>query len=202
MTEIENTKGIGEELTRIFNRFNDHFYNGELPEVIITFKPTKSTYGHISFSPVWESDSSEAKYELNISAYTMDRSQRELCETLLHEQVHLYCIIHNIKDCSNQGRYHNKHFKKICEDHGLNCQRHPIYGWSITTFNDDALKFFNKLKIKHIAYRYAAAPQPGTLRRYVCPRCLITKAYVSSKQNLLCGYCNVQLEYAPTRKNG
>ena len=45
MSEIENTKEIGKELTRIFDRFNHHFYNDELREVIITFKPTKGAHG-------------------------------------------------------------------------------------------------------------------------------------------------------------
>ena len=127
--EIENTKEIGKELTRIFDRFNHHFYNDELPEVIITFKPTKGAHGHMSTAPVWISETSDDKYELNISAYTMNRTPQEVCQTLLHEQAHLYNIIHNITDCTSQGRYHNKNFKKTCEEHGLICER-TAYGCS------------------------------------------------------------------------
>ena len=64
MSEIENTKEIGKELTRIFDRFNHHFYNDELPEVIITFKPTKGAHGHMTTAPVWISETSDDKYEL------------------------------------------------------------------------------------------------------------------------------------------
>lgn len=200
MLEIENTKEIGKELTRIFDRFNHHFYNDELPEVIITFKPTKGAHGHMSTAPVWISETSDDKYELNISAYTMNRTPQEVCQTLLHEQAHLYNIIHNITDCTSQGRYHNKNFKKTCEEHGLICER-TAYGWSKTVFSEDALKYFKRLNIKHFAYHYAEPkPKGGNLMRYECPCCLQTVAWVSSEQYLICGECMEELVYAPKRK--
>lgn len=203
MKEVTNTKEIGEELTRIFNRFNHHFYNDELPEVIITFKPTKGAYGHITTAPVWISETSDSKYELNISAYTISRPPVEICETLLHEQAHLYNIIHGIVDCSNHGRYHNKKFKKTCEEHGLNCEKDSdgYSGWSQTSLDDDALKYFKRLNIKHFEYHYTKAPSGGNLMRYVCPHCKKTVAWVSSQQDLICGRCNEKLVYAPKKKS-
>ena len=151
---IENTRDLAKELTRIYNRFNKHFWNNELPEVMITFAPKKGAYGHITSVPVWISDSAINKYELNISAYAIDRPPQEIGETILHEQCHLYCLIHQIRDCCNEGRYHNRKFKRIAEDHGLCCFRSQYFGWSETTLSEDGLKYFNKLNVKQFSYYY------------------------------------------------
>lgn len=198
---LEDAKEIEKELTRIFDRFNHHFWNDELPSVIITFKPTKGAYGHMSTTRCWVSDDLENKYELNISAFTIDRTPEEICATLLHEQVHLYCIINNISDCSNIGRYHNKRFKKIAEEHGLECKLVDNYGWAKTTLSDEGFTYFKKLNIKKSSYNYVKPPRKVPLKRYRCPRCQITTAWLSSKQYILCGYCKVRLVYTPVQKD-
>ncbi len=203
MFEVTNGNEIEKELSRIYKDFNNHFYNGDLPDVMITFKPTKGRYGHVSTTTVWKSDTEtlESKYELNISAYTINESPRAVCETILHEQAHLYNIIHGIKDCSNNGRYHNKKFKKTAEDHGLICnQVNDLYGWSFTSFDDKALKYFQKLNIKNFEYYFAKTAKPGNLMRYACPICQKTVAWVSSEQYLLCGNCSERLIYAPKKQ--
>lgn len=199
--DIENGKDIEKELTRIFDRFNHHFWNDELPEVIITFKPTKGAHGHMTSAPVWISNTVESKYELNISAYTINRTPQKICETLLHEQCHLYCNLHGIVDCTNNGRYHNKHFKKVAEEHGLVCKKLDYHGYADTEFSEDALKYFKRLNIKQFAYRYVrTVPVKGTLLRYLCPVCQQTLAWLTSnKHTVLCGDCKVALEYAPTK---
>lgn len=194
---IENTRDLVKELTRIYNRFNKHFWNNELPEVMITFAPKKGSYGHITSIPVWISDSTSNKYELNISAYAINRPPQEIGETILHEQCHLYCIIHQIKDYSNERRYHNKKFKRIAEDHGLLCFHTKNYGWSKTTLSEDGLKYFNKLNVKQFAYNYQKQKAKETLYRYHCSVCDKTTAWLSSHQSIFCGTCNNLLIYDP-----
>lgn len=41
------------ELTRVYNRFNKHFWNNELPEVLITIIPKKYSHGYLSSAPRW-----------------------------------------------------------------------------------------------------------------------------------------------------
>ena len=201
MNTIDNSKDIEKELTRIYDRFNHHFFNDELPEVMITFTPTRGIYGHMTTIPVWGSDIYEDKYELNISAFDLDRSPREVCETLLHEQCHLYNIIHGIKDCSNKGRYHNTNFKRTAEKHGLICQEFEYYGWAITTFDDDALAYFKRLNIKQFSYYYKECTSKNNLLlRFQCPNCRSTTAWLSKEQNILCGFCKCPLVYTPTAK--
>ena len=198
---INNSKDIEKELTRIFDRFNHHFFNDELPEVIITFKPTRGALGHMTSWRAWGSDTAEDKYELNISAFDLDRSPKEICETLLHEQVHLYNIIHRIKDCSNKGRYHNLNYKRTAEQHGLICEKLDYYGWALTSFNDEALAYFKRLNVKKFSYYYKDdISKKKLLLRYVCPKCEKTKAWLSSEQYIICGKCMCPMRYTPTEK--
>ena len=55
---------------------------------------------------------------------------------MLHEMAHLYNLIHEIKDVSNNGYYHNKKFKATAEAHGLHIEHHGTYGWTVTTLTE------------------------------------------------------------------
>lgn len=197
MSDITSSKDFEAELTRIFNRFNHHFWNDELPEVIISFKPTRNAYGHLSIEKVWVSNEYDSKYEMNISAYTINRKPEEICATILHEQCHLYCRINNINETSNNFRYHNALFKRIAETHGLSCKKYKYYGWSNTSLSEDGIKYVKKLNIKQFSFKYIKPSKKVQLSRFVCPACEKTKAWVSSPQNLICGNCFVKLIYSP-----
>lgn len=200
MRHLTNAQEYEQELTRIFNRFNKHFWNNELPDVIITFVPTLKAHGHVTASPVWHSNGGDSKYELNISAYTIDRAPNEICATLLHEQCHLYNLIHNITDTSNMGRYHNKNFKNVAEDHGLVVNRIDSYGWSDTSLTDASRAYVKKLNIKTFTYSRARTSKGKNLKRFSCPQCGRPKVYAAKDQHVLCGYCHIPLVYMPTDK--
>ncbi len=199
MAAVSNAKEYEKELTRIFNRFNHKYWNDELPEVIITFVPTLKAYGHMTTAPVWVSEE-DAKYELNISAYTINRSPEEICATLLHEQVHLYCILHHIKDTSNHNRYHNKRFKKVAEDHGLIITYQDSAGWSGTELDDDAKKYVKKLNIKPFEFRREHVYRGSNLHRFSCPNCGDPSVYAVKDQHVLCGRCNIPLVRIQTNR--
>ncbi|MGO5291316.1 SprT-like domain-containing protein [Porcincola sp. LCP21S3_C12] len=202
MDTIENGKAYEQELTRIFDNCNKYFYNGELPDVIITFVPTKNAHGHMTVRPVWVShdeNEDKAKYELNISAYTIDRSPDEITATMLHEQAHLYNIIHNIQDCTNMGRYHNRKFKKTAEDHGLICYEYSnYYGYNNTRLTEAAkVIVHSKIRVKQFELKRVENPRAGkTLIKLVCPNCgnfcYVTKRQLDSN-SVLCGSCKLQM---------
>ena len=200
MDSVSNAKEYAKELTRIFNRFNKHFWDEELPEVIITFVPTLKALGHMSGSPVWVSEDGSSKYELNISAYTINRTPDEICATLLHEQVHLYCNIHDIKETSNHNRYHNKRFKKLAEDHGLIVSYAPSIGWSNTELTDKSKAYVKKLNIKTFQYKKDYHRKGSNLLRFSCPICKGATVYAVTDQHVLCGDCGVPLIYMPKEK--
>ncbi len=201
MPTIKNARDFEKELTRIYDRFNRHFWNNELPEVIITFHATKSAHGHMADAPTWTSGSNRQKYELNISAYTIDRTPNEICAAILHEQCHLYDLLHGIKDTSNKGRYHNKRFKKTAEDHGLNVKNEETAGWCHTELDNEAKAYVKRLKIKRFEYHRDVRPSTNNgLKRYRCPGCGKTTVYASSTVFVICGHCGSFLVFDPRKK--
>lgn len=72
---IKTSRAAG-QLEKMFRELNKHYYNGELPEPIITLKKTLSAYGHITTVKTWTvstEQGTEQRYEINISTATLDR---------------------------------------------------------------------------------------------------------------------------------
>ncbi len=194
MESIKNAKEYEAELTRIYDRFNHHFWNDELPEVIITFTGASRSHSHTTGWHAWRSEDGSGKYELSISAYTLDRTPDEICAAILHEQCHLYNNINNVTDCTNKGRYHNKHFKKVAEDHGLDVSRTPSFGWSETKLDDKARAYAARLKVRKFEYhRERSASKGSTLKRLTCSGCGKTSVYATRTVSVICGYCGSML---------
>lgn len=117
----------------MYRLLNARFFNGELPEVVISLKKTVGAYGHFTCSKVWQAGD-ERRYEINISSATLSRAIEDTCSTLLHEMCHCFAAEKGIKDTSGSGNfYHNRKYKEIAESHGLCVEKHPKYGWTITS---------------------------------------------------------------------
>ncbi len=140
MKQTVKTSRAAGQLEKMFRELNKHYFNGILPEPVISLKKTPSAYGHITCSKVWQAGQ-ESKYEINISSATLGRPIEETAATLLHEMVHEYCLESGIKDTSTNGVYHNKNFKVQAEAHGLLVDHHPKYGWTITSPSEELLGF-------------------------------------------------------------
>jgi hypothetical protein len=74
----------------------------------------------------------ERLHEINLSAEHLDRNMVNVMSTLCHEMVHYYCALNGIADTSQNGRYHNKNFKREAEARGLIISQAPSIGWSVT----------------------------------------------------------------------
>ena len=195
---------IERELTRIYNSLNKEFWNNELPEVIITFAPTKGALGHLTGWCAWKSGD-QGKIELNISALTLNRSPNEIVGTVLHEQCHLYAYLHDIRDTSNAGRHHNKKFKQIAESHGLivETKKNDYHGYAHTYLTEEAKRFVKKIKVKEFKFNripHANSANSHPLKKMVCPNWCSTYAYVSTPQLLLCGICESPLVVFENKK--
>lgn len=154
MKQTVKTSRVAGQLEKMFRLLNEHFYEGKLPEVIISLKKTVGAYGHFTCGKIWCAGG-ERRYEINISSATLDRDIAETCATLLHEMAHLACAVGYgndkldekgkplpIKDTSGSGNsYYNKRFKAMAEAHGLEIEHDSRYGWTLTSPNLELLDF-------------------------------------------------------------
>lgn len=151
MTPLEK---INSELNRLFDIFNDHYYNGKIQKPVIiaqTNGKDRGTMGWCTCDKVWkDNDSSEYYYEITICSEYLYRDIEGICSTLLHEMVHLYCNEQKIKNTSRGRTYHNKKFKEVAELHGLIIKYDSRIGWSITELSDEAKAFIKENADKDI----------------------------------------------------
>lgn len=217
----QSLKPIIDKLENLFSKFNQQFYNGELEKPIITVSPdnTKGAYGWCTGWRAWSNKNSstvdiseltaedienlkkgDGFYEINICAEHIARPFEDICETLLHEMVHLYNLQIGIQDTSRSGTYHNKKYKDAAEKHGLIVIKNPKYGWSETELNDEAKVFVNDLQDKKFELHRKILPKiPGasknkqSSKKYVCP-CCGTIIRATKEVNVTCGDCDVKFE--------
>ena len=210
-------KDYQEMLEFAFEVLNKEFFNNELPPIVITIMSSKNTYGHFSVLPEWKLDS-ERMHEINISAEHLDRPIENVIATLQHELVHFVNLLHNVQDCSQYGRYHNKNFKREAEARGLIIERADGIGWSVTSPAPALIDVINKygiekpLDINRDGHFGGIGGMGGGLtggddgtstgvdkpkkpkcstRKYICPSC--GNSFRATKDiNVLCMDCNVQ----------
>lgn len=211
MKALTNYQRVSGYLVKIFKAINEEYFNNELETPTITIQSTVGAYGHITTSRVWHT-SETATYELNIGADYMNRPIENVVATLIHESVHLYCMMNNLKDTSNRGIYHNKTFKRVAEEMGhLQIDRHEKYGWTITEPTEDTLDFIIKYGFEDIQisrgsqYTFVGIGgdksgngtpvkpprKPTSTRKYICPCC--GNSFRATKNlNVLCMDCDEQ----------
>lgn len=220
MKRLTSYQRVSQYLVKIFKEINNDYFSGELEVPTITIQSTVGSYGHVSIQKIWHNDET-AMHELNLSADYINRPIENVVATLIHEACHLYAMQHDIKDTSNQGIYHNKRFKWIAETMGhLQIDRHPKYGWTITSPTEETLDFcircgFEDIQIVRQAEFYYPGlsggkagsgssgtdpiprkpKKPSSSRKYICPCC--GNSFRATKSiNVLCMDCNVQFVVA------
>lgn len=214
MKELVKNSRVCGYLEKIYRELNIDKFSGELEEPIITVQSTPRAYGHVTCDRVWKSKDSE-RYELNLGAGTLDRQIEEVVETVLHEMVHIYNLMHNIKDCSRGNTYHNKRFKEKAEEVGLLVGYDSKTGWSITSPSDDLVlyvadKGWSNILINRFDGYYVSingnsgndsAPanntdtsvrKPSSTRKYICPCCGISTRATKTIR-IMCMDCSAQM---------
>lgn len=190
----------------MFHDFNQHFYGGELTTPAITISPDggHGAYGWTSVHQIWRAGE-DKYYEINVCAEYLDRPIVEVARTMLHEMAHLYNIIHEIQDVSNNGYYHNKKFKATAEAHGLVIEQDPKYGWTLGTLTPEAeawvLDTFGADSLDVSRQKEAPtgkANKRGSInrsRKYVCP-CCGTSIRATKEVHVICGDCDEDMTLA------
>jgi hypothetical protein len=70
-------------------------------------------------------------HEVVVVAEHLDRTAKDVAETLLHEAAHAMNFAKGVKDCS-ASQYHNAKFRDAAEALGLSVSRIPHYGYALT----------------------------------------------------------------------
>jgi hypothetical protein len=78
-------------------------------------------------------DAREIRAEVLVTADGLAGSPLDVLGLLLHEGAHAVARERGVKDVSRQGRYHNRQFKAIAEELGLDVAQDPPFGWTSTT---------------------------------------------------------------------
>lgn len=221
MKQTTNVQRSIQLLNKIFKAANEQFFNGELETPMITIQSTPMAYGHFTPWEAWKAvdkaGNEKGQCEINIGAGTMNRPIEEVTATMVHEMVHYYCYLKGIKDTSNNGRYHNKRFKKEAEARGLHIECFGTYGWTVTSPTEELIDFciacgFEDIQCGRNEFTGLAigiggkagnpggkktpgAPKKGNSIKWVCPCC---GAIVRSTKvlNIVCGDCNEQFVQA------
>lgn len=124
-------KDYQELLERGFAVLNKVYFNNELPPIVISIMSSPKTNGHFTIGKVWRVEN-ERMNEINVSAQHLDRPVENVMSTMCHEMVHYYCQIHGLHEVSQNGRYHNKIFKREAEKRGLVIGYAKYIGYSVT----------------------------------------------------------------------
>lgn len=203
MARIRNITTMAELsacMMKLFNWFNESFFENALSKVVITFESgyKKGAYGWIYTKPTWVQGDKD-RYNINISSDCLDRPLERIAGTLLHEMVHLYNIENNIKDTSRAGIYHNKRFKQSAEEHGLEVFEEDKIGYGRTQIRPDlvpeVLAAWEVKAIKIMQKRpeeveSKPAKESSTIK-LVCPCCGQRCRVTSKEYSIMCGSCTL-----------
>jgi hypothetical protein len=75
----------------------------------------------------------ELVHELLVGGEGLARGPVDVFTTLLHEAAHALALTRQIADTSRDGRYHNKRYRQLAHEVGLEVQRDAQQGFSTTT---------------------------------------------------------------------
>ena len=124
-----------------------------LPRPIITiqYAGRSSTLGWFWNEKWKESTSGRTICEINICAEHLQDDKYSIADTLLHEMVHYSNWLRGIRDCSS-NQYHNKKFKRECENIGLVCRRMGWRGWADTDLTPELEELVDKCALSEDAF--------------------------------------------------
>ena len=201
-TEVPEMKmsDVVTKLESLFDILNRVYFENALPKPVITVQSTPKAYGHCSTKKIWSNDTA-GQYEINIGAEYLNRPSANTAATMCHEMVHLYCLVNDIADTCQKGRYHNKTFKTEAEARDLEIGYDRTVGYSLTeptetfkkTLEDNS--FVLEVPFARVAPKPKAKAEREKAHKYVCPICG-QEVKTTADLSLICGVCEVRMERA------
>jgi hypothetical protein len=107
-------------------------------------------------------DAAASLSEVLITDDGLAGSANDVMRLLVHEAAHAIAYQRGIKDTSRQGRYHNRRFKTIAEEIGLDVSHDPDRGWTPTALSHPTAAAYSD-SITQLAHALPAAGrhEPG-----------------------------------------
>lgn len=206
------TLGIIESVNNAFVAIRKN--HPELPNAVLVVgatgrKKNGAVHGH--FSPdTWTAKN--ATHEIMLSGESLSRGAEATLGTLLHECAHLLAASRGIKDTSRQGRFHNKRFKAVAEELGIEVEQDPTIGWSITTLPKETATLYRAeltamrkaLKGHRLDHSAIKAPTPKKTMKVWCDcRSVTLPISFLDKGEVRCEECGqLFVEYETSVENG
>ena len=198
-------------LEEVFDVLNKKYFESALQKIAITIQSTPRAHGHFTTWDSWN-DGNKMIKEINIGAESLNRSVPEIVATLLHEMVHYYCNVNDIKDTCKNGYYHNKRFKKECEARDLSISFYRGIGFSVTAPTLSIYNLVSEMKWNDRINLYRRRSSeivldPGnangkktkghetkksSTRKYICPKCGMS-VRATKEVRIACVDCNNEL---------
>ena len=178
-------------------------YLGELLPFSLRMSNLKSSYGCASVEPQYTKGELQfLDVCLNPKYLFIGNNLDKNIATMIHETIHVYCRKNDIKEVSNNFRYHNKRFEELAKRCGLLTEKDKTIG--VTTpgitqelkkwieENDLISKALQKVKMKPLNKEQETKTSKKAQQSfvaYICPEC---GASIRAKRgmNILCGDCD------------
>ena len=190
-------------LSKMYDFFNEKLFGSALIKPVITISPDEKNkaFGWITRDKLWkENENDEGMYEINLSAQFLNRSIFDTASTLIHEMCHQFARVNHFQDTARSGSYHNKLFRQIAADHGLNVELNGGRGWAVTTLKESTQRLLDGfMEQNSVIPIYRVMPikpkrvRNVSVRKYVCPDCEAS-VRATKAVNVVCGDCNKQMQ--------
>lgn len=170
----------------------------DIPRVTVVLgasgrKGKSMVHGH--FAPGAWKEGDDNVHEVLLSGESLERGAEATLGTILHELAHAYAHAKEIKDTSNNGRYHNGKFKAIGEQFGIELEQAETIGWSVTTLPEATAKKYapqlealtEALKTYRVGNLEEKIKKPVKKFKMECPECgdavVITKRWWAERED-------------------
>jgi hypothetical protein len=185
--QIESLRPALAEVERMIEYFRQDmdFQNIRITPVIQT-QGQRKCYGRFTLDEIWKTNDGKGSHEIQISAEHLARPAIDIAATVRHELIHAKNWEGSVKDCSNNGKYHNGKFKASAESYGLIChEKTASNGHGITTLDPVyAAQVLGELQPDDTAFALARQllakrkpKQKTTMSKWTCG-CTIIRAAV------------------------
>lgn len=205
------------QIQTMARKINTRWFNDELPidECVWTVSSQPRSYGF--FTPynsykIYDKVQGERDaVQISLGSETLTRPIENICATLIHEMVHWYNFINDIKDVSRGNTYHNKNFKNEAERRGISISYDSRIGWSVTEPTEELISWileesFEELRMKENSLNSlligglgtsgtitTVTPKKSHNIKLICPCCGQIVRTTNPNHKIGCWDCMVQM---------